>query len=192
MPYFAPAIPLFKLKHLIEREAQRLRVYLGLGPDEPIDAVEVADWLGIEVRYPTGLRDLPEESRKILLGTMRMKWSGLTIHLPNREIIVVLNPTHSKRRRQATLMEEVAHVHLGHEPSTITVDPMTGLMRRSYDKRTETEAYRLGSSMLVPKCGLLALCAQGFSAAAVAEHYCVSPELALFRINLCGLGQRAG
>ncbi len=43
MSYFAPHIPPYILKHLIEREMRAFRCYLGLAPDEPVDLFEIAD-----------------------------------------------------------------------------------------------------------------------------------------------------
>jgi hypothetical protein len=187
MTYFVPTIPTYKLKHLIEREAQGFRAYLGLRPDEPVDSIEIADWLGIDVTYSDDLVRLSAATRQALVGEHSTQWSGLTCHFPNGIIVTILNPSHSPRRRQATLMEEVAHIHLHHAPSQIATDSMTGLMARTYDARTEMEAYWFGSATLAPKCGLLALYKQGFTPMEIADHYRVSPELITFRTNLCGL-----
>jgi hypothetical protein len=192
MPYFAPSIPPYKLTHLLEREAQRFRAHLGVGPDEPVDAFEVADWFGMEVRYPDELCCLPDATRAALVQQSRTEWSGMTFHLPNGIIVTVLNPAHSPRRWQATLMEEVAHVYLGHAPSTIVMDPLSSLLTRTCDKRAEMEAYRFGSAMLVPKCGLIALYKQGYRPMDIANHYGVSYDLVTFRTNLCKLRRLAG
>jgi hypothetical protein len=192
MPFFDPSIPLFKLKHLIEREMQAFRAYLGLDSEEPIVAIVIADWLGLEVKYPGDLRFLSPQQRIELVRESGRSWSAMTCHLPNGIIVTVLNPSHSKRRQQATLMEEVAHVHFRHTPTTIDADPITGMMKRSYDKRSETEAYWFGCATLAPKSGLRTLFKRGYTPMEIAEYYGVSYDLIKFRTNLCGLRKLAG
>lgn len=189
MSYFGPRVPSYILKHLIEREAQTFRAYLGVGIDDPVDAFEVANWLGIDVENLQNLSYLDKDICQFLLQNDH--WSGLTCHLPNGRIVAILNPSHSMRRRQATLMEEVAHIHLRHSPSSITIDSSTGLMKRAYDRLQEQEAYWFGSATLVPKQGLKALYEHGYTRDDVAEHYGVSRDLVAFRTNLHGLAKRA-
>ncbi len=192
MPHFDASLPQYILKHHIEREAQAFRCYLGLDADAPVDAVQIAEWLGIDVRYPGDLRYLSHEAHDALIGEHRSQWSGITYHLPGGIIVAVLNPQHSQSRQQATLMEEVAHVHLGHAPSALKIEPQTGSMTRTYDKRCEQEAYWFGSAVLVPKSGLRQLYGLGYTPAAAAAHFGVSDALVTFRTNLCGLGKLAG
>jgi len=84
-------------------------------------------------------------------------------------------------------MEEIAHVHLDHKPSVIALDETTGLLKRTYDRRQEEEAYLFGSAVLVPKGGLQALYKQGCAPDSVATHYGVSHELIVYRTNLHGM-----
>lgn len=190
MSFFAPHIPPYILKHLIEREMRAFRRYLGLGSDEPIDPFEIAGWLGVEVRYPEALSGVASDTRRALLRDSGREWSGLTVHLPDGTIVAVLNSAHSIRRQRATLMEEVAHVHLGHASSAIAPDTATGMPTRTYDARCEQEAYRFGSAMLVPKDGLRACYERGNTLDEAASHFGVSHDLVLFRTRLCGLGKR--
>jgi hypothetical protein len=181
---FPPAAPHYILKHLVEKEARRLRAYLGLDAGGPVDPLEIAGMLGIEVVSPAALCQLSPETLRFLVGDAARAWSGLGCHLPDGTVVVVLNPVHSERRRRATLMEEIGHVHLRHRPSAITRHTPTGLLRRSYDRRQEEEAYLLGSAILVPKAELRSLLAAGWSLDAAADHYRVSEELVRFRANL--------
>lgn len=187
MAYFPETIPPYKLKHLIEREAQKFRSYLAFGPAEPVDAFEVARLLGVEIVYPDDLVRLPPALRQLLLGKDRYRWSGVTFYLPGKGEYVLLNPTHSDRRIPATLMEEIAHVHLNHTPSVLQIDAASGLMARTYDRCQEREAYWFGSATLVPKCGLKDVYVQRYSIEDAARHYGVSTELIVFRTNLHGL-----
>lgn len=187
MAHFSPAIPRYILKHLIEREAQKFRTYLGFSPDDPVDAFEIANLLGVEVVYPDTIRQLRPITRQLLLGTDRDNWSGVTYYIPGKGEYVLLNPTHSDRRTPATLMEELAHIHLAHVPSLLHRDPTTGLTTRTYDSDQEWEAYMFGIATLVPKRGLKDLYVNGFSIDDAARYYGVSPDLITLRTNLHGL-----
>ncbi len=48
-------------------------------------------------------------------------------------------------------MEELAHLLLDHEPCRVARDPTVGLVRRTYDRSQEHEAYDLGAALLLPK-----------------------------------------
>src|SRR5438046_619742 len=59
-------------------------------------------------------------------------------------------------------MEAVAHGHLDHAPSSLTVDLQTDLTLRTDDRQSERERHWFGSAVLVSTCGYV------------------------FRINICG------
>src|SRR5579859_6260752 len=191
MTHFPLGTPPYILKHLVEREAQNFRTYLGFDEVEPLDALEVAELLGLDVRDPAKLLLLDASTRAALATRDRDKWSGMTFYLPNGDVVTVLNPTHSRARRNATLLEEVSHVHLRHASSALAVDPRTGLLTRSYDPLTEREAYWFGTAVLVPKLGLKQLYGRGLDLVAAARHYDVSLDLVRMRSQLHGLPRRA-
>jgi Zn-dependent peptidase ImmA (M78 family) len=182
--FFPSGVPNYKLKHLVEREAQAFRQYLGFGPSERVDAFEIAGLLGIDIVHPHELECLSPEVARRLVTEDSDCWSGMTCYLPNGIVVALLNPTHSERRQQPTLMEEVAHVHLQHTTTSIAINAISGLQQRTYDPQQEKEAYSLGSAVLVPKCGLKELLDRGYSVEDIAEHYRVSAELAALRTNL--------
>ena len=94
-------------------------------------------------------------AREHLLGSASEKWSGGACTLPNGMKLVILNPTHGRSRTNATLMEEICHVFLGHQPnrlSIVTKDERGKVMNRDYRKADEEEAYAVGAA------GSCALC----------------------------------
>jgi hypothetical protein len=187
MTYFPASAPNYVLKHLVEKEAQRFRAYLGVPANDPVDGYEVAEWMGIDVRYPDELSHLSRHTCRALLQECGDEWSGMTFHLPDGIIVIVLNPTHSPRRRHATLMEEVGHLHLRHTPTALAVDVATGAMRRTYNKRLEQEAYWFGGAVLAPKDGLRAYYNHGGSVGDAADHFGISIDLVKFRSYLHGM-----
>ena len=123
---------------------------------------------------------------KKLFGIYNRVWSGITIPVDN-EFVVIINPTHSSGRRNATLMEEYFHILLDHRPSKIYECKKTGLSRREFDPVIEKEAYHSASAALVPFKALKKLVSDDGTVEAIAEHFEVSEQLVNFRLKTCKL-----
>ncbi|MBK9216324.1 MAG: ImmA/IrrE family metallo-endopeptidase [Chloracidobacterium sp.] len=94
---------------------------------------------------------LSEETRQHLTGDGKDLWSGgaASHTLPGGERLIILNPTHSRNRQNATLMEEICHVFLGHKPSRLAVEARNKdgkVIARDYNHAIEEEAYSTGAS----------------------------------------------
>jgi Zn-dependent peptidase ImmA (M78 family) len=107
---------------------------------------------------------------------------------------VILNPQHGKQRNRATLMEEIAHVFLGHTPNRLAVvagDPAAGgagkTLARDYNHIDEEAAYAIGAAALVPYAGLRRLVSEGRSSNEIARHFHVSRPLVEYRIKVTHL-----
>jgi Zn-dependent peptidase ImmA (M78 family) len=83
----------------------------------------------------------------------------------------------------ATLMEEIAHVFLGHKPTKITTG-LDGLCRRNYEQSIEREAYAVGAAALVPYAALFLGLMKGTSVQRIAKRYRVSKQLVEYRIKI--------
>ena len=97
--------------------------------------------------------------------------------------MIFLNPTHDPVRQKVTLAEELAHIILGHPPSLLNFE--TGI--RTHDMNVESEAYSVGSAMVLPYQQLFNLVKGGAPEARIAARYTVSTRFVLARINRCGL-----
>ena len=86
----------------------------------------------------------------ILLEVYSDKWSGGGVQVGPEKRVVILNSMHNEVRKRATLMEEVCHFLLNHEPSTFSTYRGTELAFRNYNREQEKEAYFLGAAILVP------------------------------------------
>src|SRR5439155_8055848 len=85
------------------------------------DPFELARFARLMVVDLDQIEGLSPESRSHLLGKGSDEWSGgaCSQPLPNGWRVVILNPAHGIQRNRATLMEEVAHVFLGHKPNRL-------------------------------------------------------------------------
>jgi len=110
--------------------------------------------------------------------------------LPNGMKLVILNPTHGRSRTNATLMEEICHVFLGHQAnrlSIVTRDERGKVMNRDYRKADEEEAYSVGAAALVPYATLKKMLSQGRTSQEIGLHFHVSRELVEYRMKVTHL-----
>ncbi|MEG4301722.1 ImmA/IrrE family metallo-endopeptidase [Microcoleus sp. D3_18a_C4] len=180
---------LFVSKHFldwIERRGQELRCRLSLEPTAALNPYKLAQTMEVRVVSPLDILELAPCLLDQLLVQDSDSWSGGTLLLPNGKTIVVLNPNHSETRKRATLMEELAHVFLGHTPSSLIVFKNRTAMR-SCKKSQETQAYGVGAAALVPM-KLLQHAQSNLTAREKLAHYCgVSVDLVTFREKVTGV-----
>jgi uncharacterized protein DUF955 len=168
------------------------RDFAGIKPEVPLDPFRLAKFANLLVVSFDQIKGLSAEAREHLLGTAAEKWSGgaCSIPLPDGRKIVILNPTHGHMRTNATLMEEVSHVFLGHQPSRLKVVSETSngkTISREYRKADEEAAYGTGAAALVPFAALRKLVHAGKTSQQVARHFRVSRELVEYRLKVTRL-----
>jgi len=176
-----------------EVRAKALREFAGLRrDDERLDPFKLARYANLLVIPVEEIKGLSPETLDELLGTGKDKWSGgaASHKLPNGQKLIILNPTHGKNRHNATLMEEVSHVFLGHKPSRLAIenrDKDGNVVARDYNADIEEEAYSTGAAALVPYSSLKRFVEEGKTAAQIARHFNVSKALVEFRIKISRL-----
>ncbi|HVG30393.1 MAG TPA: ImmA/IrrE family metallo-endopeptidase [Pyrinomonadaceae bacterium] len=184
--------PTFKGRHY-EVRALGLRDFAGLRrDDEPLDPFALAHYAKLLVVDFDQIEGLSEEAREHLLGLGTNSWSGGTCSrpLPNGWRVVILNPRHGPARNNATLMEEVCHVFLGHKANRLSIiaqNKQGKTVARDYNEADEEAAYSVGAAALVPYAGLRRLARAGKSSAEIARHFNVSRELVEYRLKVSRL-----
>ena len=115
-------LPAAEKRKQFELRALGLREFAGLNGDQPLDPFALAAFSKLLVVDFNSIEGLSAESRAHLLGAAADEWSGgaCSRPLPNGWRVVILNPAHGLQRNRATLMEEVAHVFLGHKANRLT------------------------------------------------------------------------
>lgn len=173
-----------------ELKALGLRDFARVKPDFPLDPFELARFANLIVVNFDQINDLSQSAREHLLGEAADKWSGGACTLPNGMKLVILNPNHGRARTNATLMEEICHVFLGHQPnrlSVVTKDERGKVMNRDYRKADEEAAYGVGAAALVPFRALKKFVYTGKTSADIARHFRVSRELVEYRLKVTRL-----
>jgi Zn-dependent peptidase ImmA (M78 family) len=176
-----------------ELKAQAIRDFAGLErDDEPLNPFELASYAKLLVAsFNEILPFLSEETKRVLLSEAKDSWSGGVClkPLPDGRKLIILNPTHGENRQNATLMEEICHVFLGHKPSKIIIhnDQINFKNSREYNPKSEEEAYSVGAAALVPYSALRKMISQGKSSQEIAQHFKVSRDLVEYRMKVTRL-----
>lgn len=173
--------------------AMALREFAGLRfDDEPLDPFALAQYANLLVANLEEIKNLSKETLDHLLGEGKDKWSGgaASHKLPNGQRLIILNPTHAKNRHNATLMEEISHVFLGHKPSRLAVNNTNkkgNSIARDYHAEIEEEAYGTGAAALLPYTAIRRMVLEGKTTAEIARHFHVSRALVEYRIKISRL-----
>ena len=148
-----------------------LRDFAGLRrDDEALDPFALAQFAKLWVADFEQIQGLSLETREHLLGEGANAWSGGTCSrpLPNGWRLVILNPKHGAARNNATLMEEVCHVFLGHKANRLSIvaqNKQGKTIARDYNEADEEAAYAVGAAALVPYAALRRFVRAGKSSA---------------------------
>lgn len=176
-----------------ETRALALREFAGLRfDDEPLDPFALAKYAKLMIPSFEEIEGLSEITRKQLLEIGKDDWSGgaASIKLPNGWRLIILNPNHGKNRHNATLMEEVSHVFLGHKPSRLAIESKNKegkTIARDYRQEIEEEAYGTGAAALLPYTAIKRMAQDGMTVAQIARHFNVSRALVEFRLKISRL-----
>src|SRR5207302_7028822 len=182
-----------------ELRALGLRDFAGIASGQPLDPFALAKFAKLLVVDFDTIEGLSPESRAHLLGEAADEWSGgaSSRPLPNGWRLVILNPAHGAQRNRATLMEEIAHVFLGHKPNRLAVISRNPTVRegatsretlaREYNHADEEAAYAVGAAALVPYAALRSLVFQRRQSQDIARRFRVSRQLAEYRIKVTHL-----
>jgi len=170
-----------------------LREFAGLRfDDEPLDPFALAKYAKLMIPSFDEIEELSEATKRQLLETGKDDWSGgaASVKLPNGWRLIILNPNHGKNRHNATLMEEVSHVFLGHKPSRLAIKNTNKegkAIARDYRQEIEEEAYGTGAAALLPYTAIKRMAEDGMTVAQIARHFNVSRALVEYRLKISRL-----
>jgi hypothetical protein len=176
-----------------ELRARNLREFAGLRRDDQrLDPFMLAQLAKILVVDFAAIEGLSEQAREHLLGHGAGDWSGgaCSRPLPDGRKLVILNPHHGRHRHNTTLMEEICHLFLGHQPNRLAVTAQQNggrTVTRDYNEADEEAAYSVGAAALVPYSSLRRFVIAGKTATQIARHFAVSRQLVIYRIKVSRL-----
>ena len=168
-----------------EEMSRSLRTELGLAPALPLPVGQLASYLGVYL-WPVEDLGLPPEDVRQLVQKDPESWSAITVTAGDKDAIIV-NPNHRRGRYSSDVMHELAHLLLGHEPSTIFFAGDESLALRGFNKAAEEEANWLAGALLLPRDALLKLRAKNCPPEAACDEFGVSKQMLGFRMRVTGV-----
>jgi Zn-dependent peptidase ImmA (M78 family) len=178
-------------KSQCERRSVELRRLLGRQPLEPLLAADVAHHYNVTVWNPLQIAAISASDIQHLLGPGREEWSGFTLRIGTRHL-VVMNSAQSPRRQNSVLMHELSHIILGHQLASAMFTEGGDFTPSTYNQDQEDEAAWLGGTLLLPRPALLWMRYQGMSDDEAATYFSVSPDLLRWRIRMTGIDYQLG
>ena len=172
-------------KSRCEEMARSLRVELGLDPAGPLPPDELAEYLGVFIWSIEDL-GLAAETVNQLVEVDPQSWSAITVSASGRDAIL-LNSTHTRGRFSSDVMHELAHLLLGHKPSTMFFAGQEDMALRGFSPELEEEANWLAGALLLPRDALVKLQASGRPEDSVCEEFRVSKQMLEFRVRITGV-----
>lgn len=170
-----------------EKASEELRRAAGLGPADPLSALNAAKLMGVLVRCSD---QLPSMTAEILAALEYEEgggshWSAAYIVTPEEvEDLIVNNRVHAPARREANVYHELGHQLCGHEPDEIRI--VHGLPIREFSKAKEDQANTVGHALHVPKKALVSAIYSNESDEDFRERFLVSKQLFDYRMRISG------
>ena len=172
-------------KSRCEEMSRSLRAELGLDQAAPLPAEQLASYLGVYLWSVEDLGLAPADVTQ-LVRTDPDSWSAITVSAAGRDAII-LNPNHRRGRYSSDVMHELAHLLLGHEPSTMFFAGQENLALRGFNKAAEDEANWLAGALLLPRDALVRLRAQNRPKDVACDEFGVSRQMLDFRMRVTGV-----
>ncbi len=175
-------------KSRCEEMARSLRLELGLRVTDQLSVQSVAEYLDVSLWNLSDLK-LSDEDFLQLTQVDGDSWSAFSVSAFGKDAIVI-HPFRSKARKSSDVMHELAHLLLGHEPSTIFFVGDSDLALRGFNQTTEDEATWLSGTLLLPRNALVYVKRQGISQESACSKYAVSVEMLKYRLGVTGVNRQ--
>lgn len=175
----------FKTK--ANRLSKKIRLKIGLKVEDYLDPRFLAELMEVNIIDPVELKLTPA-TLETLLSVRNDEWSALGANINGKKSIF-LNSSHPETRLEASIMHELAHFILKHEPMGAV--NYFGLPLTRFNKEQEEEAEFLGGCLQIPDEAIFPLFAfKGYNLKKLANHFHCSVDLARMRYNLSGTKYR--
>ena len=168
------------------------RLALGLAASAPLDTIAFAKHLGVRVWTPHEVPGLSADSLSVLLrndGKTPSCWSAVTL-VVGKNVVVILNASHSPARQASDLTHELAHRIRGHEAQEVSVTEDGLMLLKSYDKKQEEEADWLSGCLLLPRDALISIKQRQLDDSMAVSEYGISLKMLNYRLAMTGVNKQ--
>lgn len=167
--------------------AREFRQELGIAPNGALCPWRLAKHLEVPVFALSEFAKIDERAAYFLSEKGLWEFSGATVTLRNRRLII-LNDGHSDKRQASDLSHELSHCILHHRAKGKT----NAFGVRHYDAVQEEEANWLGPALLISEEAALWIARRRLSYERASEQYGATENVIRMRVNLTGAIKRAG
>lgn len=169
-----------------ERRAAALWSELGTSITERVDLDAAAAALGARIVLADALvgRSRLEQLEEL----QPFAFSACTFDIRNQPVIV-LNPLRNEGRSRSDCAHELSHLLLRHEMRV--PERIGGLVFFTGNADQEDEAGWMAGALLLPRPAVVRAAHSGMDAAAIAEFFGTTEEMARFRMNATGAAIQA-
>lgn len=178
-------------KSRCENMATGLRRELGLSNVDPLPPHDLSKHITVPLLSLADIPDLDPNDVNQLLTVDPDSWSAITVSVDGREAIIT-NSNHRGGRSSTDIMHELAHLLLGHEPSTMFYVSEEDIALRGFSKDTEDEADWLAGVLLLPREAVVYLRSNGISDDEICRVYEVSRQLLKMRLDVTAVNFQLG
>ena len=178
-------------KSRCENMARALRRELAREPAAPLPPQELAEYLNVRLLTLDDIPDLDPSVIHQLLVTDPGSWSAITVSASGLEAIIT-NSQHRGGRPSPDIMHELAHLLLGHDPSTMFYVAEEDIALRGYSGEAEAEANWLAGALLLPRDALVRVRILGMGDCEIRDTYGVSQALLRYRLDMTGVNRQYG
>jgi Zn-dependent peptidase ImmA (M78 family) len=163
-----------------EEIALELRGELGLGDQSRLDPRRLAAHLAIDIHSVERFRETLPREVAMLTGEDAASFAAATVFRGTRCLILV-NPSQSSQAEALSIVHELAHLELEHEPTWPLFDERG--RRRRWRANEEVEADCLAEAMLAPRSGVSAAMSRfAHDPQRVAGHFGITSRMLTKRV----------
>ena len=173
-------------KSQCEKRSLKIRTELGLGPTDPLKAIDLATHIEAVVWSAADVEDVLPEDLNQLTNVDPDSWSAFTIKVSHRDLIVY-NPSQSAPRINSVIMHELSHILLGHTLANVLTTPEGYVVPSHYDQEQEDEADWLAGTLLLPRPALLKVLENDLNTKLICEKFLVSKQMLQWRTRMTGI-----
>lgn len=169
-----------------ENVALQYRRKLCLLSHDPLQASQLADYLGVDVKTPQEIPGVDSKTLRVLLKEDSDSWSAITISNVGKKL-VIMNPSHRGGRPNSDLMHELSHVLLGHKAGQSFISGDGLLILSAFEKSQEDEANWLAGTLLLPRAVLVHIRERHLPEDQIIRRYRISRGMLRYRVNVTGV-----
>jgi len=169
-----------------ETTANDIRTLAQPNFEEALDPFKLSSVLGIDIIKPYDIQSADANCVANLCNHYSNEWDAFTLAAFDiGKIVIVYNPEKAPKRINATIMEEISHILLGHEPTQIA--EQDGAFFRDYNSAQEEEAKYVGWAALLPRESLKWAISKKLTLEEISDRFGASQKMIEYRLNRTNL-----